>query len=80
MYVLMFAGIGGVCTENTVALLHAVHALGCRELYFVDVAQWQEALGGMAAVVLIQILGVVFMGMRYPFPCPMWREWTSMWS
>ena len=36
---LTFTGIRGVVTGNTVAILHAVHALRCRELYFVDVPQ-----------------------------------------
>ena len=35
---LMFIGVGGVVTAHTVAVLHAVHALGCRDQYFEDVA------------------------------------------
>ena len=46
----MFEGIGAVCMVDTVARYM---------LYFVDVAQWKEALGGIATAVLIPILCVV---------------------
>lgn len=52
---LIFTGIGGLVTENTLTILHAVHTLGCRDLYFVDVTHWRQALGGMTAAVLIPI-------------------------
>ena len=64
----MFTGIGGLVTENTLTILHAVHALGCRDLYFVDVTHWRQALGGMTAAVLIPILCVVHYGYAVSIP------------
>ena len=65
---LMFGGIGGPVTEHTVAVLHAVHALGRKELYFVDVALWRQALGGLEARVLIPIICIVLYGYEVLLP------------
>ena len=59
---IMFTGIGGLVTAHTVAVLNAVDALGCRGLYFVDVAHWKRALGGMEAGLLIPILCIILYG------------------
>ena len=55
---LLYKGFGGMDTEGTPARLHVVKALGMQDLYFVDVEQWREALGGMEAVVLIPLICV----------------------
>ena len=53
---LLYKGIGEMDTKGTPTRLHAVKVLGMQDLYFVDVEQWREALGGMEAVVMIPLI------------------------
>ena len=65
---LSFVGIGGSVTEHTVTVLHAVHSLGRKELYFVDVSLWRQALGGLKARLMIPIICIVLYGYEISLP------------
>ena len=55
-------------TADAAATLMDIRALGGRNLYFVDVARWQKALGGEESAALIPVIGHLFYNYQVSVP------------
>ena len=58
----------GITLDTAGATLMDIRALGGRNLYFVDVAQWQKALGGEECAALIPVICQLFYNYQVSVP------------